>query len=110
MATLALISALPGCDRQVAGGKADGPVVFREACVRCHGEGGAPSASLQAQLGVKDLTSPEAQQRLSDDDIRNQIRNGSANKRMPGFGTALSDAQVEALVRHVRSLARPAAP
>lgn len=103
---LAAFSGLAACNREVAGGKADGPAVFREACARCHGESGAPSASLQAQLGVKDLTSPELQQRLTDDDIRKQIRVGSENKRMPGFGTALTDAQVDALVAHVRSIAR----
>lgn len=106
MAILVVFSAFAACNREVAGGKADGPAVFREACARCHGESGAPSASLQAQLGVKDLTSPELQQRLTDDEIRKQIRVGSDNKRMPGFGTALTDAQIEALVDHVRSIGR----
>lgn len=107
---LGSFAAFAACNREVAGGNADGPAVFREACARCHGESGAPSASLRAQLGVRDLTSPELQQRLTDDEIRKQIRVGSDNKRMPGFGTALTDAQIEALVAHVRSIGRSAAP
>jgi mono/diheme cytochrome c family protein len=107
LAVLVLISALIACNREVAGGKADGPAVFREACSRCHGESGAPSAALRAQLGVKDLTGAEVQARLSDEDIREQIRSGSENKRMPGFGSTLSDAQLDALVAHVRALAAP---
>jgi mono/diheme cytochrome c family protein len=96
--------ALAGCDAQVAGGRADGPAVFAEACARCHGPGGVPPASMVAQLGVKDLTSAHVRAQMSDEDVRRQIRQGSANRRMPGFEGALSDAQIEAVVAYVRAL------
>jgi mono/diheme cytochrome c family protein len=93
-----------GCDQKVAGGRADGPAVFAAACARCHGEGGKPDASMVAQLGVKDLNAPHVQEAMSDADIARQVRDGSPNRRMPSFAGALSDAQIAAVVAHVRSL------
>lgn len=97
------------CNREVAGGKADGPAIFDEVCARCHGSSGVPEPSLKAQLGVSDLTDPAVQARLSDDAIRQQIRKGSDNRRMPAFDASLTAAQIEAVVAHVRTLvSRPA--
>jgi mono/diheme cytochrome c family protein len=36
--------------------------------------------------------------------IRAQIENGSQNKNMPAFRSALTDAQIEALIAYVKSL------
>jgi mono/diheme cytochrome c family protein len=103
----ALLLLLVGaCSRQVAGGQADGQRIYHELCERCHGPAGVPDPGLRAQLGVKDLTDPELHARLSDDDLRRQVREGSANKKMPGFASLLTDPQVEALVAHVRTLRR----
>lgn len=93
-----------GCDRKIAGGKADGPGIFASHCARCHGEGGIPDEALVARLGVKPLASERVQIELSDDDLRQRILKGSENKLMPGFRSSLNDAQVSALVRHLRSL------
>ncbi len=107
-ALLLLISlAAFGCDREVAGGKADGPAIFAEACSRCHGDKGVPPKALVAQMGAKNLTDPALQTRLSDADIAHQVRHGSANKMMPAFSKAIiSDAQLKALIAHVRALRR----
>ena len=99
-----LVVTVPACDRTVAGGRADGAQVFAAACARCHGPGGQPDPGMVAKLGVKDLTSPELQARLSDADIRTQIVRGSKNKQMPSFDGALTDAQLEAVIEHVRKL------
>ena len=107
---LALCLAVGACGRKVAGGRADGAEIFKEVCARCHGPGGQPAPSMIARLGVKDLTSDEVQNRLTDKEIRNQIVNGSKNKQMPSFAGALSDEQLEAIIAHVRTLRPPAAP
>ena len=57
-----------------------------------------------AKLGVRDLTDPALQARLSDEDIRRQILSGSKNKQMPSFDGALTDTQVTAVIGHVRTL------
>jgi mono/diheme cytochrome c family protein len=108
--SLVLIAALAaaGCDNRVAGGRVDGPEVFAAACARCHGPNGTPDRAMVAQLGVKDLNAPHVQREMSDADIVHQIRSGSENRRMPSFEGALSDAQIDAVVRHVRNLKPPA--
>jgi mono/diheme cytochrome c family protein len=106
-AALICLAAGPGCSTEVAGGRADGAAIFSEVCARCHGPEGVPDAANVARLGVKPLVSPHVQRQLTDADIRNQILLGSRNKQMPAFAGALSDAQIDAIVRHVRTLARP---
>jgi mono/diheme cytochrome c family protein len=101
-----VLAVLGGCDRRVAGGSADGAEVFAQACASCHGPEGIPPAAMEARLGVKDLTAAELHQRLSDADLRRQIALGSADHKMPAFGSVLSEEQLEALVAHLRSLRR----
>jgi len=103
-AALLCLAAGAGCSKEVAGGRADGAAIFSEVCARCHGPAGVPDAASVARLGVKPLVSPHVQRQLTDAAIRHQILNGSRNKQMPAFAGALSDAQVEAIVRHVRTL------
>ncbi|HEU5058978.1 MAG TPA: cytochrome c [Kofleriaceae bacterium] len=103
-AVLAALLCLAACRDQIAGGRADGAAIFAEACARCHGPNGEPDAASVARLGVKPLTSDNVQQRLTDEEIRRQIVRGSENKQMPSFAGALSDAQVEAVIEHVRTL------
>lgn len=101
----AALALLVGCDRQVAGGRADGAEVFAEVCARCHGPEGVPDPGNVARIGVKPLTSPRVQEEMSDGDLRRQILEGSKNRQMPSFAGALTDAQIDAVVEHVRALA-----
>lgn len=104
---VAVAPAAGACGRRVAGGRADGAAIFAEVCARCHGPGGSPPPAMVAQLGVHDLTSPELQERMSDEAIARQVQHGSPNQKMPSFASVLSDAQVRAVVAHVRTLGRP---
>jgi mono/diheme cytochrome c family protein len=95
---------LVACDDKVAGGSTDGAAIFKEVCARCHGATGEPNPNMVARLGVKPLTSAHVREELSDEQIRAQILKGSANRQMPAFQGALSDAQVTAVVQYVRLL------
>lgn len=95
------------CSREVAGGKADGAAVFAQACSSCHGPNGSPTEALRAQLGVRDLTTPEFHARVTADLVRKQVKNGSANHVMPSFDGALSDAQIDAVAAYVLTLSAP---
>lgn len=107
VALVAQLAALSSCRDKIAGGRADGAAIFSEACARCHGPDGNPDPTNIARIGVKPLTSAKVQAEMTDDDIRRQIVRGSDNKQMPSFSGALSDAQIEAVIQHVRSLADP---
>ncbi|MCG8423791.1 MAG: cytochrome c [Proteobacteria bacterium] len=94
------------CDRKVAGGAADGPAIYAEVCARCHGSAGVPPRDLAARLGVRDLSDAEFQTGLSDAELRSRIRNGSPAKAMPAFQGALTEEQIAAVARFIRTLAR----
>jgi mono/diheme cytochrome c family protein len=107
-AALVLALVLAGaCTGEVAGGRADGPAVFAEACARCHGGTGKPSPSLVQQLGVKDLTSAEFGGRATLESVTHQIRHGSPNKIMPPFQGVLKDEQIDAVAAYVLTLHAP---
>ena len=103
---LAFLAVGPGCKSKIAGGKADGAKIFAEACAKCHGSDGAPSAAMKRNLRVKDLTDPALQARLTDAEIRKQIHSGSSNHLMPAFGDNLTKEQLDVIVKYVRTLKR----
>lgn len=99
--SLVLCSAASGCSGNVAGGSVDGGRVYQTACATCHGEHGTPPPSMVAQLGVKDLRSPAFRARADRALVTRQVRLGSANKLMPAFTGALTDAQIDAVAAYV---------
>ena len=72
--------------------------VFSSKCSGCHGPDGSGNIA-----GTPNFTSAEWQASRSDAQLLESIRNGKG-KIMPAWGKQLSDAQISALVRHVRSL------
>lgn len=106
LAVAGAVSGAAGCERSIASGQADGRAIFMEVCARCHGPRGTPTPADVARLGVKDLADPKLQDQLSDDRIRRQILRGSDNQNMPAFEGALTDDQIAAVIRYVRSLRR----
>lgn len=101
LAAAATLAASSGCSGEVARGSVDGKELFATACATCHGPLGTPPASMVAQLGVKDLRSAEFRSRVTREGVAHQIRAGSANKLMPAFAGALSEAQIAALAAYV---------
>ncbi len=90
-----------GCNSPVATGSVDGKALFASACGTCHGPEGTPPASMAAQLGVRDLRSPEFRARATVALVEHQVRTGSKNKLMPSFAGALSEAQITAIATFV---------
>lgn len=100
-----LVVFVMGCGQgKIADGSTDGAAIYQDACARCHGFEGIPDKGMAARTGVKPLTSGRVRNVLSDEDLIKQIMNGSKSKTMPAFQGALSDAQVTALVAHLREL------
>ncbi len=84
-------------------GDIDGQALYEELCARCHGPDGEPTPSMVAQHGVRDLTEPTVQAEMTDDEIHEQVIRGSRNHQMPAFGGVVSDEEIEAVIRHVRT-------
>ena len=99
----------------VSAGAADAPAgkdVWTENCVLCHGEKGAPAPAAKS-LGVADLSSPTWQASRTDAQIRKVIADGPAkpDTLMRAFKDELSDEEIDAVVKYVRTLAaKPKAP
>lgn len=73
---------------------------FRSKCAMCHGPDGAGS-EVGKSMNVPDLRSP-AVQKLPDAQLAQIISDGKGG--MPSFKGSLSEAQIHALVAHIRSL------
>jgi cytochrome c len=104
IATIAAMAS--GACRGSAPGTTDGRALFEQTCARCHGSSGEGDPAQRISLGVPDLTDPAWQAARTDDDIRRVVREGSKTHKMPGFNDFYKPAQLDALARHVRSLAR----
>lgn len=99
---LALLSiGLLGCQQSAEDNKAvarpDGAKLFQTNCAGCHGSNG------NGGVGVP-LTLPDFQYGVDDHFLKVTIRHGRPGRVMPAF-TELSDAEVDALVEHIRSWA-----
>lgn len=109
-AQLPILLVLLGCKREPAGGAADGPAIYQTYCASCHGSEGKPSATMVAQLAVRDLTSPELRARISPALVEKQVRGGSPNRLMPAFEGGLSPEQIRAVAAFVASPEFPRTP
>ena len=102
--SIAVLLTLAGCKGPTQ--SADGAKLFNETCARCHAPDGHGDPTAKRTLGVPDMHDPVWQARLTDDDIRRTVREGSTSKKMPPFGTFYSKVQLDALVAHVRGFRR----
>jgi mono/diheme cytochrome c family protein len=75
---------------------------YKTNCASCHGPDGRGSA-VGKSLHAADFHSAQVQQQ-SDAQLAGVIAEGRGN--MPAFGTRLSKAQIDALVKYVRTLGK----
>src|SRR5260221_7007089 len=88
--------AKPGTD------SAAGSATFRTKCAMCHGQDGGGS-EVGKSMNVPDLRSP-AVQKLPDSQLAQIISDGKGG--MPPFKNSLSEDQINATVKYIRSLGR----
>lgn len=106
----AALLASPGCKGGGGGGAAEGASLYAAACTRCHAESGKGGLRQPDGSFSRDLRSPEWQQSVTDEQLRNIIRNGRG-KHMPAFADVLTIEKIDNIVAHIRTLrAEPAAP
>ena len=74
---------------------------YKTTCAMCHGTDGKGDTALGKNLHAKDLTSDEVRKK-SDAELSTIIVKGKEN--MPGFEGRLTQAQINGLVKYIRSL------
>jgi cytochrome c6 len=78
----------------------DGASLYGSKCAICHGRNGAGTSAWKSK-GQPDLSTAEWQKSHSDAQIAERIKQGKG--KMPPFANKLSDEDVAALVKQVRS-------
>lgn len=97
--TLALFTA-------ISARAADAKENWDKMCAKCHGPDGKGDTKMGKKLDIKNLTDAKVQSSLTDDQtfktIKEGVKDGDKTKMKPAEG--LTDADIKALVAHVRSL------
>jgi cytochrome c oxidase cbb3-type subunit 3 len=85
--------------------------VFKFYCAQCHGLGGkgdGPNVTKDFPVSPRNFTNAKEMNKLTDADIKNVILDGgpaaSKSPMMPPWSKTLTEAQVDALIGHLRKL------
>ena len=84
---------------------ADVKETWAKECAKCHGPDGKGDTKMGKKIDIKDFTDAKYQASLKDDAMLKAIKEGVKDgdkTKMKGFGDALSDDEVKALVKYVR--------
>ncbi len=88
---------------------ADSKANWTKHCAMCHGPDGKGQTKMGAKLAIKDLTNPEVQAKLKDEEVVKAIKDGvtvDGKKKMPAFSEKLNDDEIRELVPYVRGLVK----
>jgi cytochrome c553 len=84
----------------------DAKETYDKGCAKCHGKDGKGDTKMGQKLGIKDYTDAKVQAELKDDDAIKAIKEGLKDKdgkTLMKPAEDLSDADIKALVAHMRS-------
>jgi mono/diheme cytochrome c family protein len=82
-----------------AADKAEHPsALFKEYCIKCHGEDGKANTPKGSQLMARDFTDEEFQSSKTDAQLIETVTKG--HEDMPPFGKKLSQEQIQSLVKN----------
>jgi len=84
---------------------ADAKENWDKSCAKCHGPDGKGKTKMGEKLAVKDYTDAKVQDGMKDDAMIKAIKEGvkdGEKTKMKGFGDALSDDEIKALVKQIR--------
>jgi cytochrome c oxidase cbb3-type subunit 3 len=105
-AAFTLCLSMPGSAQAVEVEKA-----FKFYCAQCHGLGGkgdGPNVTKDFPVSPRNFTNAKEMNKLSDADMKNVILDGgpaaSKSPMMPPWSKTLSEAEVDALIQHLRKL------
>jgi mono/diheme cytochrome c family protein len=82
---------------------ADGAATYKAKCASCHAADGSGQTPMGKSMKLRDLRSPEVQKQ-TDKELFAVTADGKG--KMPAYKTKLSEAEINALVAHMRELAK----
>lgn len=103
----AYVSAISRTDLRHRGDTRRGRIIFKSACVACHGKDGTGRGVLAhlIQIAMIDFTMSENMKGMSDEELVKLIREGKGDY-MPSWKGTLSDDEITDVAAYVRLLAR----
>ena len=100
----ALLSVL-GCETRDPTPAGRGARIFQRTCSGCHGADGRGTWRAGLAVRPRDLTKPEFQAQMTNEQLRHSIRVGKAP--MPAFGGLMGDEEISDVLAFVRTLVPP---
>jgi cytochrome c553 len=88
---------------------ADAKENWDKQCAKCHGPDGKGQTKMGQKLSIKDLTDAKVQDAFKDEDAFKTIKEGRKDKEgktLMKAAEGLSDDDIKALVKHVRTLTK----
>jgi cytochrome c oxidase cbb3-type subunit 3 len=98
------LSAL-GCQTRDPTPAGRGARIFQRTCSGCHGADGRGSWRAGLATRPRDLTKPDFQAQMSNEQLRHSIRVGKG--QMPAFGGLMGDEEISDVIAFVRTLVPP---
>ncbi len=83
----------------------DGQGLYTKHCVLCHGEDGTGETDLGSGLGARDFNDKAFQDGITDEQIVEQIANGTEDKMFP-FSDKLTTEEMHSLVPVIRAFGK----
>ena len=86
---------------------ADAKETWEKSCKLCHGVDGTGKTKMGQKFGIKDYTDPKVQEEMKDEKMAKAIKEGIKDgdtTKMKAYGETLTDDEIKALVKYVRSL------
>ncbi|HEV7487526.1 MAG TPA: cytochrome c [Thermoanaerobaculia bacterium] len=80
---------------------ADGAALYKAKCAMCHGADGSGATPMGKSMKLRDLRSPEVQKQ-TDAELIKVTTDGKG--KMPAYKGKLTDAEISAIVAHIRTL------
>ena len=86
---------------KISAGEIDAQDLYNKHCVICHDEDGTGKTDLGAGLGARDFNDKKFQETITNEQIVEQIANGTEDKMFP-FKDKLTSEEIQALVPVIR--------
>lgn len=90
---------------KVIAGEIDAQELYEKHCVICHGDDGKGKTDLGEGLGARDFTDKSFQDSITDEEIIEQITNGTPERMFP-FKDKLTTEEMKALVFVIRAFGK----
>jgi cytochrome c oxidase cbb3-type subunit 3 len=100
-----VLPSLFGCEGRDPTPVGRGARIFQRTCSGCHGADGKGSWRAGLMTRPRDLTKPEFQAQMTNDQLRHSIRVGKG--QMPAFGGLMGDEEISDVIAFVRTLVPP---